>query len=68
MSAVGYWPWWLAAAALGTLSVGAWLQTRRPLGASGVIQRVGREAAGSRPGAGIGGDGARRPAGPGRGA
>lgn len=39
MHAIGYWPWWIAAAALGALTVGAWLLTRRPLGVSGIMGR-----------------------------
>lgn len=39
MEATGYWPWWMAAAALGAVTVGAWLLTRRPLGVSGIIGR-----------------------------
>ncbi len=35
-----YWPWWAAAAALGTLTVGFWFVVRRPLGVSGVIGRL----------------------------
>ncbi len=40
MGQVSYWPWWLASAALGSITVGFWLAVRRPLGVSGVIGRL----------------------------
>jgi uncharacterized membrane protein YedE/YeeE len=35
----GWLPWWLAAAALGAVTVGHWLAVRRPLGVSSVLGR-----------------------------
>jgi len=32
-------PWWIAAAALGAVTVGHWLALRRPLGVSGILGR-----------------------------
>jgi hypothetical protein len=37
-----YWPCWLVAPALGALTVGYWIVTRRPLGVSGVLARFSR--------------------------
>jgi hypothetical protein len=37
-----YWPFWLTAPALGTITVGYWILLRRPLGVSGVLARFSR--------------------------
>ena len=37
-----HWPFWLAALALGALTVGYWIVLRRPLGVSGVLARFSR--------------------------
>lgn len=38
----GFWPWWLTALALGSVTVGYWIVVRRPLGVSGVLARFTR--------------------------
>jgi uncharacterized protein len=38
----GFLPWWLAALALGSITVGYWIAVRRPLGVSGVLARFTR--------------------------
>ena len=38
----GFMPWWLAALALGSITVGYWIAVRRPLGVSGVLARFTR--------------------------
>jgi hypothetical protein len=37
-----YWPFWVTAPALGTITVGYWILLRRPLGVSGVLARFSR--------------------------
>ncbi len=83
MQAIGWWIWWMAAAALGALTVSAGLPTHRPLRVAGISRRVAMAVAGRRRAAAVGDvvltlrphveigapeDGATRPAGPGRGA
>jgi hypothetical protein len=38
----GYWPVWIAAPALGAITVAYWIVLRRPLGVSGVLARFSR--------------------------